>query len=340
MKTENRNVCRTEIKNKSNKNFCIEILISKKDLAGMNIAEELKKQNIPFHLLEKETIYEDNIDTEIFGNKLQNLESNKNFCPKKSQNKPQTLVHDTQRFFDKKINADFFTQKFSSKKISGPKNSNTDNQNFYVFATEHCSEKPSKTLTIHAPGNWRKAELGGKDNEIAPTSTLFLKQLFKILNEENEKYKSEGKSEFQVSLEATHHGPTINKPCCFIEIGSGKEEWQDKNAARIIANTLSRILKEKIPNATPALAIGGPHYCPNFNKLQLNSKYAIGHIIAQYALPLTQEILTEAINKTQEKIEIVILDWKGCGKSEERQKLIELLEKNNLSVIRTDQIEK
>jgi len=252
----------------------IAILISKRDEAGMNIAEELKKEKIPFNLLEKESIFEENIDIKISGN-------------------------------------------------------------FYVFATKHQSTQHNKTLTIHAPGNWNKADFGGKNNEVCPTSAFFLKHLFKILNEEKEK----AKSQFQVSLEATHHGPLINKPCCFIEIGSSKEEWKDKEAGKIIAKTISRILKEKIPQAIPALAIGGPHYCPNFNKLQLNSEYAIGHVIPEYALKnFNESMLLEALKKTEEKVEAAILDWKGCGKSEERQKIINILKKNNLKILRTDQL--
>jgi D-tyrosyl-tRNA(Tyr) deacylase len=51
-------------------------------------------------------------------------------------------------------------------------------------------------------------------------------------------------------------------------------------------------------------------------------------------------MLEEAINKTLEKenMNTIILDWKGCGKSEQRQQMIDLIEKNNLKVIRTSEI--
>jgi len=208
---------------------------------------------------------------------------------------------------------------------------------FIIFTTKHQSEKPSKTLTVHAPGNWKKADFGGKEGKACPTSSFVLKHFLKILNEENKN----SNLEYQVSMECTHHGPFIEKPCLFIEIGSGKQEWNDKKAGKIIARTIQRAIKENInTNFEPVIGIGGPHYCPNFNKIQLNSKFAVGHVIPEYIFPPTKEIIQEAITKTQEKTNSVIIDWKGTGKSEPRQELINLLESLNLKVLRSDQIEK
>lgn len=60
---------------------------------------------------------------------------------------------------------------------------------FFIFATKHKSREERKTLSIHAPGNWKKADFGGKDNEICRTSTFFLKHLFLTLNSEAKKSK-------------------------------------------------------------------------------------------------------------------------------------------------------
>ena len=77
-----------------------------------------------------------------------------------------------------------------------------------------------------------------------------------------------------------------------------------------------------------------------FNKIQLNSNYAISHIIPEYVLPLTEIMLKQAEQKTKEQIKLVLLDWKGCGKSEQRQQIIKLIEKSGLKYIRTGEIEK
>ena len=143
-------------------------------------------------------------------------------------------------------------------------------------------------------------------------------------------------------MEVTHHGPEINKPCCFIEIGSSEKEWQDEKAVKIIAETIKTAIEKYKPNKewVSCIAIGGKHYAPSFNKIQLNSNYAISHIIPEYTLPLNEKMLNEAIEKTTPKPKTAILDWKAIGKSEERKEIISLLNKYNLKIIRTNQIEK
>jgi D-aminoacyl-tRNA deacylase len=149
-------------------------------------------------------------------------------------------------------------------------------------------------------------------------------------------------TDYSVTLEATHHGPLIKKPCLFIEIGPSETEWNDRRAGFIIAKTISDSIKEfkENPYNEIAIGIGGPHYCPNFNKIQEKSNFAISHIIAQYALPLTEEMVKEAIAKTQEEIDFAIIDWKGLGNAEQRQQAIQILDKLYINYKRTSDIGK
>ncbi len=210
---------------------------------------------------------------------------------------------------------------------------------FIIFASKHKSEANEKTISIHAPGNWRNADFGGEKGKISLTSALFQKQIFEKLNKN---IKEHGLRNYKLSLECTHHGPLIDKPCIFIEIGSTENEWRDIRAGFIIAVTIRDIIKEfkENPYNEVAIGIGGPHYCPNFNKIQLNSNVAVSHIIPGYALPLTEEMVKEAIDKTQEEVDLVILDWKGLGVAEERQRIIEILDKLYVNYKRTSEIKK
>jgi len=259
------------------------ILYSRKDLAGINIAEQLKKMfipQIPILELKKDSIYSENIDKNLARN------------------------------FD-----------------------------FLVFATKHKSKTNKPALSLHAPGNWRNADYGGKPEKVCPTSASVLKYLFQQLHEnaKNNKLK-----DYEITLECTHHGPYLEKPCCFIEIGSQEEQWKDKKAAFVIAKTIASLQDYNNNKTKPiaAIGIGGPHYCPNFNKIQTNSKYAIGHIIPQYVLPLSPTMLKEAIKKTEELVRIAILDWKGCGISDERKKVLDIIKKSGLKIKRTSEIDK
>ena len=197
-----------------------------------------------------------------------------------------------------------------------------------------------KALTIHAPGNFSFGEpkFGGQSGKVCKASALFQKHLFKKLKENAEKAVLK---KYKVTLEATHHGPLINKPCLFIEIGSTEIEWNDKRAGFAVAKTISEAIEEfkENPYNEIAIGLGGGHYCSEFNKLQLNSNVAISHIIPKYLSPITEEMIKEAWKKTDEEVDFVIVDWKELGNAEERQKVIEVLEKSHLPWKKLDEIE-
>lgn len=216
-----------------------------------------------------------------------------------------------------------------------------DRYDFIIFATKHESKKGKPSLTVHAPGNWKDAKYGGKKNKVCNTSSRFLKCLFNQLEKEAKKKGLE--SIYDITLEVTHHGPYLEKPCCFIEIGSSKKEWQDQKAGEVIAKTIKKSIndfeKDKHIDSIPSIGIGGPHYAPGFTKVQLNSKYSLSHIIPQYVFPINEEMIKEAINKTEEEVKTALLDWKGM-KGKQRQKAVKLLESNNIDYKRITNIEK
>jgi len=210
---------------------------------------------------------------------------------------------------------------------------------FIIFASKHKSETPMKTLSIHAPGNLKEVWGGGQPGKLCPSSALFNKHLFEKLK----KYQKEfDLKNYEVTMEVTHHGPLINKPCVFLEIGGGEDEWRDKRAAFCIAKALSEAIEtfKENPYAEIAVGIGGPHYCPGFNKLQLDSNVALAHIIPKYVSPITEDMIKEAITKTVEEVDFVVLDWKGLGNTEERQKVIDILENNYIQYKRISEIKK
>ncbi len=208
---------------------------------------------------------------------------------------------------------------------------------FIIFSSKHESKSKEKTLSIHAPGNWRIAELGGKSGKVCRASALFQKKMFEILNKNSEKYHLK---DYKITLEATHHGPLIEKPCLFIEIGSTENQWVDRKAGFVIATTIRDTIEQFKPNpyAEIAIAIGGPHYCPNFNKLQLNSNVAIAHVIPSYVIPISKEIIQQAMDNTEEEIDFAVLDWKGVGKAEQRREVLKILDELYLDWKKTSEV--
>jgi len=241
-------------------------------------------------------------------------------------------------------NSDAFHFYLVDKEIIYTENLNLEKLNqydFIIFASKHKSDssESTKTLSVHAPGNWRSADYGGTQGRVCRSSAFFMKQMFEKVHENMEQYKVK---DYNLTMEATHHGPLIDKPCVFVEIGPSETEWADRRAGFIMARAISQAIEsfKENPYNEIAFAIGGPHYCPNFNKIQLKSNVAISHVISQYVFPLTEEMIKEAVDKTEEEIDFVLLDWKGLGKSEERQKILQILDKFYLRYKKTSEVNK
>ena len=81
-------------------------------------------------------------------------------------------------------------------------------------------------------------------------------------------------------------------------------------------------------------------FTSTFLSFHATKPIAISHIIPQYAAPISEEMIKEAIDKTEEEIDFAVLDWKGLGLSEQRQSVIDILEKNYISWKKTSEVNK
>jgi len=207
-----------------------------------------------------------------------------------------------------------------------------------VFLSTHKSEKSIKCFTVHPVGNFGKAMLGGKDFTLVKCSALLNRALFNALRKFYE--ESSLKKEFLLSLEVTHHGPYAEKPIAFMEIGSTKEEWKNKEALEILANAvlegIKNFYKMHRENFEIALCCGGNHYAAKFSRiLQNKDNIAYGHLIAKYNLEkLNIELFKEAVKKTIEGVNFVLMDKKGST-SLQREKIKEFCKILNLEYRQT-----
>ena len=217
-----------------------------------------------------------------------------------------------------------------------------------VFASKHRSRENTPSFTVHPIGNFGNADFGGKEKTLCFSSAVLLKNLFVELNKvesyrnkvsgelKNETFLS-NKNNYQITLEATHHGPFVKKSAVFVEIGSTENEWNDKESGRIIAEAIMNGLKNENHNYKIAIGIGGPHYCSNFNKIMLITDTAVSHICPKYHLDkLDENLINQSIQKTTEKVDFVLLDWKGIGK--EKQRILDILKNLSIEIKRTEQI--
>ncbi|MCF7862151.1 hypothetical protein K9M79_07990 [Candidatus Woesearchaeota archaeon] len=199
-----------------------------------------------------------------------------------------------------------------------------------IFATRHSCGSEKKSLCIHVPGNWSEnTEYGGKPHELCTIPADLERKLYLNMVKNAQDFDAE------VTVEATHHGPKINKPCLFIEIGNNEEQWRDKQAAKIISKTLIDTLTQPIDLHPTVLVFGSGHYNQTANKILMKYNYSVGHICPKYALQyLTENIVQKAIDHTLEPVEMIVLDWKGMGP--EKTRIVDLLEKMNLLGLKSE----
>ena len=192
--------------------------------------------------------------------------------------------------------------------------------NNIIFLSRHKAASGKPSLTVHPIGNWGKAEYGGKEGEITPTSPELMTGLLRKIKEN----QIEG---FDVCFEATHHGPLLDTPTIFLEIGSTESEWEDKVPAQTLIKSLLEVKYNKGKNV---VGIGGGHYTPRFTEAALTHNVNFGHMVANYGIPyVNTEKIKEAIVMSNAKG--VYFHKKAMKKSEYRQ-IKESLENENISV--------
>jgi D-aminoacyl-tRNA deacylase len=191
-----------------------------------------------------------------------------------------------------------------------------------IFLSRHSAASGISSLTVHPIGvPWlahsQRGRYGGKGGRCSPPNQR-MSSLFRSLMH----YTKENNASdiFQVTMEATHHGPYCSIPTCFIEIGSNATTWDVPLAGEIWADVLQDEFQlhshsdSEITSVSASMTeieietadigtdtatdtdlnintneecvfiiIGGSHYVPkayDAAKLGMN----IGHMLANYSL--------------------------------------------------------
>ncbi|MDI9608863.1 MAG: D-aminoacyl-tRNA deacylase [Candidatus Verstraetearchaeota archaeon] len=176
--------------------------------------------------------------------------------------------------------------------------------------SRHKSSSGKPCLTAHTPGNpGISAEYGGRPSAVCISNPWLQSALIRSLRRECD---SRG-VELQVTVEATHHGPTdLDYPVTFVEIGSDESSWGDPLLGEIVASAVRSSLQQERGNKG-ALGVGGGHYSEKFTKLILDGDFDIGHIVPKYVLSegFDPGIFKICKDRTLGDCRYVLVDWKG-----------------------------
>jgi D-aminoacyl-tRNA deacylase len=261
------------------------LVTSRKDMAGLNIAKQILS-HYPFK--QTDETYQENpvYSAYVKGKKV-------------------TLV----MLNEESVNAQSLPQSFADLRL-------------VVFVSRHSSTSGTPTLSVHTPGNFGAAELGGLPKRVSVSPAAAMRDALKALSY----FKESLRLEYEVSYECTHHGPSLDVPSMFVELGSSVEQWRDSKAAEAVAHAaMSAIGKFGAAENAAVLGIGGTHYNRRFTSMALDGKAVFGHMIPKYAIPwIDAKMLRQCVERTLEKVDCAVLDWKGI-KGADKPQLLEAL---------------
>jgi len=161
-----------------------------------------------------------------------------------------------------------------------------------IFPSVHRSESGTPCFTVHPLGNpGADAEVGGRPSSLVPTEPRRMAAALRALAEEGERIG------LSATYEATHHGPALETPAFFAEIGFGEAPGPPEPAVDVLARVLESLVED--PTDRVAVGAGGGHYVPHFTDLALHRRWAFGHLFSRHALERASgAIVREAVEKT------------------------------------------
>jgi D-aminoacyl-tRNA deacylase len=202
-----------------------------------------------------------------------------------------------------------------------------------IFASKHVSSTNRPAMTVHATGNLsRNADLGGKPEEVSHVDPPMIRRALRKLRER----ATQEELEIDVTMEATHHGPTsIAVPVCFVEIGSGPNEWTDPMLGSIAADAIMDAAIRTDRKTKTAVGFGGTHYAAKYTRICLEGYYQIGHIVPRHAFEtgISDAVIRDTIQKTSGPFGTALVDWKGLSGGD-RRRLVSILESWGCEVAR------
>jgi D-aminoacyl-tRNA deacylase len=202
----------------------------------------------------------------------------------------------------------------------------------FIFLSKHSSESGIPTLTCHFTGNFSQSNsFGGLPREIGITYPYIQKSYMLDITS-----KKSFVSEYEIIIEATHHGPTsLKKPLIFVEIGSTEKQWGDRRAALAVCQSVVTVLTREntVKHCkSVGVAFGGTHYPSKLNKLLLESEFGLASIAARHNLTAIDKfMMSQMISRSVEKVTHAIVDKKGMGK--EKKRILELIRRENLELL-------
>jgi len=213
-----------------------------------------------------------------------------------------------------------------------------------IFLSRHTAVSGTASLTIHPIGvPWLKEpdlRSGGQPGKCSPPNIRIACLFRKLLRET----KSRGlQKDFQVTLEATHHGPFTKLPAMFVEVGSTEQHWSIPEAGQLWCDLLLEQItseesaeQELSGTSLTLVQIGGSHYVPKQNDWARLGVYAhTGHSLPSYAIQPLLQAPGESPTYKQVIDEVIASTLQTVGASSEICVLVDLKNESEVELVKT-----
>jgi D-aminoacyl-tRNA deacylase len=150
-----------------------------------------------------------------------------------------------------------------------------------LFLSKHSAASGTTAFTVHPIGNLGEAAaLGGGPRTLAPADPGAQTRLLIALAGEARPL------EVAATFEATHHGPQMDIPSLFVEVGSRLQDWHSAPLCNAVARAVvaGYLEPDRGDPAPAAIGLGGGHYAPRHSDRARRQGTAFGHLIPGYAL--------------------------------------------------------
>lgn len=145
-----------------------------------------------------------------------------------------------------------------------------------IVMSRHSSQSGRPALTAHPIGNYHAADFGGRPETLVKSWPAAMTDAVRRIHQLNRD------PQVQTCFEVTHHGPWLDRPTFFIEVGSDESHWGNKEMAGLLAHVIDGL--EPHDEYRTLVGIGGGHYAPRFTEAALASRVNFGHMIPNYQL--------------------------------------------------------
>ena len=202
-----------------------------------------------------------------------------------------------------------------------------------VFMSRHSAASGKPTLTVHPIGNFKQAEFGGREMTLVRSTPHLMTDALRRIKLRNDD------PQYSVSFEVTHHGPYLDVPTMFIEIGSEETHWGDMHAADMMSDVI--LSMDGDPDYPVVIGVGGGHYAPRFTDLALTHKVDFGHMVPTYQTEGSSDeevsrMISDAATVTGTKL--VYVHRKSMKGAEERR-IRSIIETLGLEMVRSEDLE-